>query len=70
MCLKIKKKLDLTVRPLDSYDIVMAIGIISTSCHFGIYNFIFLYLLFMLPEIIETVACINHYFSNRGPRGK
>ncbi|MCC8440277.1 hypothetical protein CRI85_08085 [Leuconostoc pseudomesenteroides] len=57
-----QKKINITIRPLNKYNLILSIMIIGISYHEKIYNFIFLYFLFMLPEIIKSMEKTINYF--------
>ena len=54
-------KINITIRPLNKYNLILSIMIIGISYHEKIYNFIFLYFLFMLPEIIKSMEKTINY---------
>lgn len=56
-----QKKIDITIRPLNTYDFVLLIMVIGISYQEKIYNFIILYFLFILPEIIKTIGKTINY---------
>ncbi|MCC7669711.1 hypothetical protein C0V80_09080 [Leuconostoc pseudomesenteroides] len=56
-----QKKINITIRPLNKYNLILSIMIIGISYHEKIYNFIFLYFLFMLPEIIKSMEKTINY---------